>query len=413
MNDWTSLLPSMLSGEDLIKQLACYPEYDAKIRCSSVSERLIGLSSLYDTYIPGALSTEVYNKLYLATHRSIVKKQARKTVTMQLTQNRRKMQHQEIGNGIIGGADSFTIIGQSGVGKSSAVARAIRLINGKGIVETNAPFARILPCVQIQCPFDASVRSMLLEILRVVDEHLQTNYHTSALRSRATTDMLISSVSNVALNHVGTLVIDEIQNVASSRNGNSLVGALTQLINSSGISIAMVGTPECTTFFEQTFRLARRSLGIECGPMRYDDAFRDFCKDLFKYCYIQNEPELTEGILFWIFEHSGGVHAVIVNLLHDAQELSIENGRERLDIQTLELAYKQRLKMLHGFIDVGRSKRSSTGVAHHDTEALPPQIVDIADSYLLRKAAERARACGVSIVQIIRDSGVLVGELQL
>ena len=413
MIDWTQQLPPMLSSEELLKKLGCYPKYDPKIRGGSVSERLLGLLALYDIYIPGTMTTEIYNKLYLATHRSLRKKQDRKTVTMQLVQNRRRMLYQESGNGIIGGADSFTIIGQSGVGKSSAVSRAIRLINANGIIETNEPYAAILPCVQIQTPFDASVRSMLLEILRVVDERLRTDYHASALRARATTDMLISSVSSVALNHIGTLAVDEIQNVAGSKNGDALVSALTQLINSSGISIAMVGTQECTAFFQRAFRLARRSLGIECAPMRFDDAFRDFCRTIISYCFVQNEPECTEGIVLWLFEHSGGIPAIITSLLHDAQELSIYNGREQLDIQALELAYRQRLKMLHGYIEAGRPKHSPTGMVRSNTDGFPLQTVDIKDSHLMRKALDQARDNGMPIVQIIKNSGIQVTELRV
>lgn len=413
MNDWTNLLPPMLSGTELNEKLACYPKYDPAIRNGSASERLLGLSSLYDIYIPGALSMEVYSKLYLATHRSIIKKQARKIVTIQLVQNRRRLLYQESGNGIIGGADSFTIIGQSGVGKSSAVSRAIRLINANGIIETNEPYSMILPCVQIQTPFDSSVRSMLLEILRVVDERLRTDYHASALRTRATTDMLISSVSNIALNHIGTLIVDEIQNVAGSKNGDALVSALTQLINSSGISIAMVGTPECEPFFGRAFRLARRSLGIECEPMRYDDTFREFCETLFSYCYVQKAPDFSEGTVSWLYEHSGGIPAIIIGLLHDALELSIYNGREQIDIQALELAYRQRLKMLHGFIEAGCPRRSSTGTVRSKAGELPLQIVDVADSHLLRKALDRSRDNGMPIVQMIKDSGILVKELRV
>lgn len=76
---------------------------------------------------------------------------------------------------------------------------------------------------------------MLFEILRKVDETLGSNYYQYALKARATTDMLIGSVSQVALNHIGMLVVDEIQNVVNSKNGKSLIGALTQLINNSGI----------------------------------------------------------------------------------------------------------------------------------------------------------------------------------
>ena len=46
--------------------------------------------------------------------------------------------------------------------------------------------------------------------------------------------------AKVALNHIGLLVVDEIQHVVNHKNGKTLVDCLTQLINNSGISIAMV-----------------------------------------------------------------------------------------------------------------------------------------------------------------------------
>ena len=78
----------------------------------------------------------------------------------------------------------------------------------------------------MQCPFDSSVKGLLLEVLRKVDEVLDSKYYQNALRARATTDMLIGSVSQVALNHIGMLVVDEIQNVANSKNGKSLIGEI-------------------------------------------------------------------------------------------------------------------------------------------------------------------------------------------
>lgn len=37
-------------------------------------------------------------------------------------------------------------------------------------------------------------------------------YYDIAVRARATTDMLIGSVSQIALNHIGLFVVDKIQN---------------------------------------------------------------------------------------------------------------------------------------------------------------------------------------------------------
>ena len=117
------------------------------------------------------------------------------------------------------------------------------------------------------------MKGLLLEILRRVDEYLESNYYENAIKRKSTADALIGCVSQIALNHIGILIVDEIQNVVNSKNGKSLVGVLTQLINNSGISICMVGTPESSVFFEQAMQLARRSLGLQYGEMEFGKEF--------------------------------------------------------------------------------------------------------------------------------------------
>ena len=43
-------------------------------------------------------------------------------------------------SGIMGGSDSFTIIGTSGIGKSSAISRAINLITENRVIEADNPY---------------------------------------------------------------------------------------------------------------------------------------------------------------------------------------------------------------------------------------------------------------------------------
>lgn len=268
MNDEIlSALPKMKMGKELLVELSAFPEYDASICRMEQTVRLTALSDLYRVYIPSQMSVEIYSKLYLALLRSLQKKETKAAVWQQY-QNHRAISRQ-VYSGIMGGSDSFTIIGKSGIGKSSAVSRAISLITGNRVIEIESPCIKIVPCVIVQCPFDSSVKGLLLEILRKVDEVLESRYYSYALKARATTDMLIGSVSQVALNHIGLLIVDEIQNVVNSKSGKSLIGALTQLINNSGISICMVGTPESTPFFEQALQLARRSVGLQYGALNY------------------------------------------------------------------------------------------------------------------------------------------------
>ena len=351
-------IPPMLAGTELLSALEVLPDYNESIRDLDAATRLMALSDLYKLYLPSQMSVEIYSKLYLALLRSLQKKQTSLAIQQQ-TQNYRAIRQQSY-SGIIGGSDSFTIIGASGIGKSTAISRAISLITGNSVIEVDEPYTTIIPCLVVQCPFDSSVKGLLLEILRKVDEYLGSKYYKNAMRVRATTDMLIGSVSQIALNHIGLLIVDEIQNVVNSKHGKSLVGALTQLINNSGISVCMVGTPESALFFEQAMQLARRSLGIQYGNMDYDSYFEEFCDTLFSYQYVRNESTLTPGIMEWLYEHSAGIISVVVSLVHDAQEIAILNGKESLNLEILNIAYQQRLSLLHGYIEPAIAKKPQT-----------------------------------------------------
>ena len=340
-------MPQMLTGSQLDEALRIMPEYSASIRKASEADRLVALQDIYSVYIPTDMSREIYSKLYLALLRSMHKKQSLMAIR-QFSENQKLMKGKEFSS-IIGGSDSFTIIGDSGIGKSATVSRVIDMISSKHVIDL-PNCMRIIPCVQIQTPADCSVKGLLFEILRKVDEILGTRYHASATRVGATTDMLIGSVSTVALNHIGLLVVDEIQNVVNSKNGSIVVGMLAQLINNSGVSICMVGTPKSALFFGQEMMLARRSLGLTYGPFSCDDHFKEFCEALFQYQYVQKQTSLNTDILFWLYNHSLGNASIIVSLLHDAQEIAILDGSEELNITSLEKAYQSRLTMLHDYL---------------------------------------------------------------
>lgn len=405
MIDFTTKLPEMKSGNELISALSIIPEYDETICKQNQAVRLMALSDLYQIYIPSQMSLEIYSKLYLALLRSMQKKGTQMAIK-QRYENYKAIQQQSY-SGILGGSDSFTIIGTSGIGKSSAISRAISLITENRIIETDKPYTKIIPCLIVQCPFDSSVKGLLLEILRKVDEELGTDHYIHAVKSRAsTTDMLIGAVSSIALNNIGMLVVDEIQNVVNSKNGKSLIGALTQLINNSGISICMVGTPESTVFFEQAMQLARRSVGLQYTTMKYDEYFQSFCKVIFKYQFLKNHTEITAAITEWLYEHSAGVISVVVSLIHDAQEIAILTGKEVLNLDTLNEAYQQRLTLLHGYIQPSviqnkpttKKKKTAASVKKNQIQSQPKQ-----ERYSITEIAERAKAENLDVVELLKE----------
>lgn len=327
--------------------------------------------------------------------RSLQKKGTRAAV--QQSYQNHNMIIQKESRGIIGGSDSFSIVGCSGIGKSSAINRAISIITKNRMIEIEKPVTRIIPCLIVQCPWDASVKSMLLEILRKSDELLETDYYSNALKVRATTDVLIGVVAQVALQHIGLLIIDEIQNCVTAKGGKGLVSMLTQLINSSGISIGLIGTPDTLSLLESAFQLARRSLGLQYNALNNDEYFMGFCRLLFQYQYVQKDMEITPQIIDWLYEHSGGVTSVVVSLIHDAQEIAILTGYEMLDVVMLNQAYNQRLQLLHDFIRPNvttKPIRKKKKTIHAENQT---------DTYTISALVQKSKDENLNIVPLLQE----------
>ena len=389
--DLIKKLPELLMGKELEEALQILPEYDEDIVEENAAIRLTSLENMYKVFVVNNMSKEIYLKLYLALLHSLQKKISQVAI-VQLNENAKAIREKEYSS-ILGGADAFTIIAPSGCGKSSCVSRAVDLIMQKQMVEIEEPYMKIIPYVIVQCPWDSSVKGLMYEILRVIDVHLGTSYYTKALRAQSTLESAIGTVAQVSLQTIGVIIVDEIQNVVNSKNGKNLISSLTRLINSSGVSIVMVGTPECRVFFEQAFQLARRSLGLYYEPMEYGDEFKRFCETMFRYQYVKNRTDINEGTIQWLYEHSQGNLSIIASLLHDSQELAIMNGKEMLNIETLDEAYRKRMSLLHSFVTP--KKRKTTERLR--SEKLFPVVVEeneediVLISTLIRRAKNECR----------------------
>ena len=341
-------LPKMILKEALDAELRLLPEYDTSTPEMDAGSRLLALNNVYSLFVPTTMSREIYTKLYTALYRSLERKDSLEAVQQSNHIFRMKMGIPS--SAVALGSDSLTLIGRSGIGKSRCISEALRVIAGKNLIEIADPFRKIIPVVMVQTPFDCSVKSLLLAILQETDRQLNTSYYDYAVRNRATTDVLIMTVSQISLQHIGMIIVDEIQNCIKAKNGRNLIGCLTQLINNAGIAVVMVGTPECTDFFEAEMHLARRSSGLRFTELQYGEEFREICKYLFSYQYVCVRPVLTDDLCLWMWEKTQGNVSILVGMVIAAQEQAILSGREILDRKSLQEAYDQRLASLHVFL---------------------------------------------------------------
>ena len=124
----------------------------------------------------------------------------------------------------------------------------------------------------------------------------------------------------------------------------------------------MVGVPACLRFFETEMYLARRTVGLQYEALPYDTEFAQVCQSLLSYSYTAKVDDETsqESIIRWLYEHSGGVLGIVTALIHDAQEIAILGGDEKLNISVLNQAFRQRSAMLRNFIAPTGKKSNTT-----------------------------------------------------
>lgn len=373
MANYAEKLPKMLFGEELKEALTCLPEYDVSIREADPGTRLLRLTDLYKVFLPGTMASEIYHKLYMMTSMSLSQKGTVASVR-QLNANHKWMNGGEF-HGVATGATSATVIGASGIGKSTCIRKAMDMLGG--IIEIGQPYRKIIPVLMVSTPFDCNYKGLLCQVLMAIDEALDTNYYEKSQKSTMNAQQILGMVSQVCHQFVGTLIIDEIQFIVQHKAGQQLYRMILQLINTS-CNILLVGTNECLPFFTQdqnAFQMARRSVGLQYEALDFGEEFKNLCGVLFSYQYVKNETSLTDRLMFWMYEHTGGNPSTLVSLIHDAQEIAILEGTEVLGLDTLTKAYNSRLQMLHGYINPGITKKAKAGTVR-SKPSLPKELAE-------------------------------------
>lgn len=396
MTDYSELLPRMLFGEELKKALTVLPDYDGSVREMDAGNRLIKLSDIYRVFVPNNTTLEIYHKLYRMAASSMAKKGTVDAVR-QLNANYKGTV------GVITGMTSSTIIAPSGMGKSSSIQKSVSLFGD--LVEVEDPYQKICPVVCVTTPFDASYKGLLVQIAKELDKHLGTDFYVKSQKSTMNSQQLMAMICQVCTLHVGLLIVDEIQFLAEQKNaGPQLLRMLLQLVNDSGINIMMIGTNECIPFFQKVPQIARRTAGLQYEPMEYGGDFTELCRVLYSYQYVKELTKLTDVILEWLYEHSAGIPAALVALIHDAQEIAIMENIEVLNLKTLDMAYNRRMRMLHPHISPSITKidkirhKKEKGLQIGGIEAAP-----VSDGISVAAIIQDAKKQGKDIITEIRQ----------
>lgn len=255
-------------------------------------------------------------------------------------------------------ADSLSIIGISGIGKTTAIERLLLMYPQVIKHETykEQPFNRTqIVWLKIDCPYDGSLSTLCKSFFKAIDDLLGTRYlEKYGYLSRVTSTMLLHMTSLASMYGIGVLVIDEIQHLLYSKNDQEeMLNFIVTLSNTVGIPIVLIGTSKAQKLFKGNFRQARRAASE--GSIIWDRMAEDseewefFLETLWELQCLKTRSEITDEVKKTFYDECQGITSVAVCLFILAQERAMfddDNVNEIIDSKVLKKTAKEDMQTI-------------------------------------------------------------------
>lgn len=392
-NPYLDAMPDMLSPEQFAQAVASYPPIPYDLAQMSPEERRGLLPSLASIYVPMPYQYAIYDTLYRAiatTYRTADVVESTRAINAYYCGQSTNYATQ---------ADSGSILGIPGCGKTATVRRCLSTM--PQVIEHMEYQGQPCYCKQVlwlhvECPSDCSVKTLGFNVMAALDKTIGSKYLQSTKGLRTASASAIATQTKILLtnNHVGLLVIDEIQNAVmtarKNRQEKPLLRFLVELTNETMTSIYFIGTPIAEELFMSQEHLKRRTRGIRLAPFRPDGAYLDFVRKIWPYQYTAQAAPLTTSLSNKIYDCSGGIPAYVIKIFAESQAQALLQGRSCIN----EKVIQQAVKLLA--IKVPRTYAAGTHISDFEigeaTPEPPQEQEEVSRQYANkrgRKAAQR------------------------
>lgn len=345
-NPFAETLPVQMEGDELIKSLERKELVSEKVRDLPTQQRLSYAAKAMEVFLPLGYTHLIYSLIY----QGILSSYANKNSVDAVRQMVRIKEAQDKGlapatQTFMTQAASASVLGVPGIGKSTTIMRILDTL--PQVIEHarykgRAFFCKQITYLNVQTPNDCSVKGCCIEILAAIDAALGTDYAPKGQTGRGqTVDAMIAKLSQLCLtHHVGIIIVDEIQNIVSMNQkggyDSKLIRFFVQLMNDTGVAVLLVGTPEVGAFFDRHPHLARRTRGLRIMPLEYGTTFEKLLDMLWAEQVVKIYEPLNGNLKQVLYEVSGGVPALLAQVLYYAQQYAITSGKERLNEEVIK-----------------------------------------------------------------------------
>ena len=352
----------------IIDQLAYYPKYSEQERQLDRNYRLNCVSRLFRYFQPldkHLLIERMFSQTIRAGYLCRNPIQTKHVEALQkgyqsLKSGEKFKYNLESFNAVHG----FSIIGVSGIGKTTAVEKILSTYS-QVIIHSN--YKDILPSVyqvvylKLDCPFDGSLKALCRMFFQELDRLLGTEYYRLYGRSKYSIDeMMISMTQLVRLHGIGCVVLDEIQCLSMSKSGGAekMLNFFMSLTNILGIPFILIGTMKALSVLQLDFRQARRGAGqgnIIWERMSNDSMWNLLIEGMWRYQWTSNEIELTPEISNALYDESQGIIDIAIKIYAMAQMNAISSGSETITAHDIHTIAKEQLSLVQPMVNALRS----------------------------------------------------------
>lgn len=356
-NPLIEALPLILSEEDAIEQLAVYPEYHERERELEPQYRYHCVQRLFRYFQPLSQHIDLEQRFSRIIRQGYL---GRNPATKDYVQQLQHRLNDGSSPDIRTTATAFTLIGISGIGKTTAIERILSSYPQIIVHQTPLNLYQI-SWLKLDCPFDGSLKGLCINFFLKVDELLGTTYYKKFGSNRKSVDSMLAHMAQVASLHcIGVLIIDEIQHLSLAKSGGSdrMLNFFVTLVNTIGLPVILIGTMKAMSIFQSAFRQARRGTGqgdMVWNCINNDENWEIFLEGMWSYQWTQKSSILTDEIKAILYDESQGIIDIAIKLYILAQTRAISTGIEQITPAIIRQVAKDSLQSVRPILQDLRS----------------------------------------------------------
>ncbi len=362
-------LPPIFTEDNVIEYISVFPPFNEREKEMDTSYRYHCVQRLFQYFQPFEKHLELEQKISRAIRQGYINRNPLDKMEVQRMQESYEAikkgkflkEYQTISKRT---ASGFTIIGLSGIGKSTAIERVLsfypQLIKhheykGKPFLFTQISW------LKLDCPFDGNVKGLCISFFSELDRLLGTNYLNKFGAKKDLTDLMLQRMSHLSMLHgIGLLIIDEIQHLSLTKSGGSdkMLNFFVTLVNTIGVPVILVGTNKAVSILQSEFRQARRGSGqgdMVWSQMPKDETWELFVGGLWEYQWTKTYVPLTPEMSDLIYDQSQGILDIAVKLFMLSQVSAISNQEEKISERIIKQVSKESLRLVQPMLKALRS----------------------------------------------------------